>query len=584
MSKIIKGGFVMVELQGNTKKGSLKKLLAMFLAFCVCVSTFYVNDTFAQAAEGTKLLAEVKIAEGDQSLEEGASTRLSATVSYKVATDETATPDVTATCDVAIATDGNATVSDENAQKVTWNSSDETVATVAADGTVTALKEGKTEITAISVFAKKKSAPVTITVTKKQVAQVAATGVSLNKTTLGLKVGGSETLTATVAPSNATTKTVTWTTSDAKVATVLNGKVTAVAVGKANITATTNNGKTATCAVTVTAADTTPPTPTTVAVTSVKLNKKSVGVAVGKTTKLTATVAPANATNKAVTWKSSNTKVATVKNGTVKGVKAGTATITVTTKDGSKKATCKVTVNPVTKVTTNTKEVWVKVKKTVNVQAYVTPSDSPQKKVTWTSKNKKIATVDKNGKIKGVKKGKTDIIAKAGSKSAKITVNVVTKDKNATSVKLNKKKANLNVKKTLRLTATMSKGATNTLKWTTSNKKVATVDKFGVVTAKKGGVAKITVQAGKKKATCTITVPGVTLKKTSASIKKGKTTTIQIKSTIVKNDKVKSYTSSNKKIATVDKKGKVKGIKKGKANITVTMKSGATAVFKVTVK
>ena len=170
--------------------------------------------------------------------------------------------------------------------------------------------------------------------------EISVTGVSLNMTTLSLNEGESCTLTATVTPSSATNKSVTWSSSNTSVATVSSsGVVTAKAAGTATITVTTNDGgKTATCSVTV-------QTPT-VSVTGVSLNKTSLSMTVGDTETLTATVTPSNATDKSVTWASSNTSVATVSSsGVVTAKAAGTATITVTTNDGGKKATSLVTVN-----------------------------------------------------------------------------------------------------------------------------------------------------------------------------------------------------------------------------------------------
>ncbi|MDR2094854.1 MAG: Ig-like domain-containing protein [Treponema sp.] len=166
----------------------------------------------------------------------------------------------------------------------------------------------------------------------------AVTGVSLNKTTLSVAVGGTETLNATVAPADAANKNVTWTSSDPAKATVSgSGVVTGVAEGTTTITVTTvDGGYTATCTITVT-----PP----VDVTGVSLNKTTLSVYVGDTETLTATITPANATNKAVSWTSDNEGVATVSAaGVVKGVAEGTATITVTTADGGYTATCAVTV------------------------------------------------------------------------------------------------------------------------------------------------------------------------------------------------------------------------------------------------
>ena len=167
---------------------------------------------------------------------------------------------------------------------------------------------------------------------------VAVTGVTLDKTTVVLAEGETETLTATVSPENATNKAVTWTSSNEGVATVADGVVTAKAAGTATITVTTADGsKTATCAITVKAA--------TVSVTGVTLDKTSVTLTKGDTETLTATVAPENATNKAVTWTSSDENVATVADGIVTAKAAGTATITVTTADGRKTATCVITVD-----------------------------------------------------------------------------------------------------------------------------------------------------------------------------------------------------------------------------------------------
>ncbi len=176
-----------------------------------------------------------------------------------------------------------------------------------------------------------------------------ATGVTLSKSADTIAVGGSDQLTATIAPANGasqyiTWNNVTWTSSNPSVATVdQTGKVTAVALGTANISVTASN-LTATCAVTVQAAS-----PGTVSVTGVTLNKNSDTITAGQTDQLTATVSPSNATNKTLTWTSSDNSVATVDQtagvtGSVYGNAPGAATITVTTADGGSTATCAVTV------------------------------------------------------------------------------------------------------------------------------------------------------------------------------------------------------------------------------------------------
>ena len=226
-----------------------------------------------------------------------------------------------------------ATITPSNAtdQNVTWSSDNESVATVDQNGRVTAVAQGGATITAA---VDGKSAKCSVTV--NAAAPVPVTSVSLDKTSLGLTEGDTETLTATVEPSDATNKNVTWSTSDASIATVTDGVVTAVAPGTATITVTTvDQSKTATCTVTVT-----------VPVTGVTLNKTRTSLYVGDTETLTATVAPDNATNQAVTWTSSNPSVATVKNGVVTAVAPGIAVITATTQDGNHTAACAVTVRP----------------------------------------------------------------------------------------------------------------------------------------------------------------------------------------------------------------------------------------------
>ncbi|MCR5506169.1 MAG: Ig-like domain-containing protein [Bacilli bacterium] len=168
---------------------------------------------------------------------------------------------------------------------------------------------------------------------------VAVTGISLDSTSLSLEVGDTYTLTATVTPSDATDSSVTWSSSNKKVATVSNGLITAKGTGSATITAKAGN-YTATCKVTVSEASSEE-----VSVTGVSLSSSSLSLEVGDTSTLTATVTPSNATDSSVSWSSSNTSVATVSSsGKVSAIAAGSATITVTTTDGSYTDTCAVTV------------------------------------------------------------------------------------------------------------------------------------------------------------------------------------------------------------------------------------------------
>ena len=178
---------------------------------------------------------------------------------------------------------------------------------------------------------------------------VGVSGITLNKTALNLTIGASESLVATISPSNATNKDVEWTSSNTNVATVdTTGKVKAISTGSAIITVKTKDGaKIATCNVTV--------KNSVIPITGVTLNKTALNLVTGASESLVATISPSNATNKDVEWTSSNTNVATVDTtGKVTGVSSGSATITVKTKDGAKVATCNVTVkNPVISVNKN---------------------------------------------------------------------------------------------------------------------------------------------------------------------------------------------------------------------------------------
>ena len=169
---------------------------------------------------------------------------------------------------------------------------------------------------------------------------IAVTGVTLDKPTVSLVAGTNTTLIATVVPANAANKKVTWSSDKPEIASVdAKGTVTAHKAGAAVITVETDEGaKTASCKVTVTAK-------AAVAVTEVTLNKSKLRLEEGKSEQLTATVAPANATNKTVTWSSNKPDVAAVdKDGKVTAHKVGEATITVTTTDGGKAASCTVRV------------------------------------------------------------------------------------------------------------------------------------------------------------------------------------------------------------------------------------------------
>ena len=339
---------------------------------------------------------------------------------------------------------------------------------------------------------------------------VSVTGVTLDKSSISILVGASETLAATVSPKDAANKKVTWKSDKPTIATVdANGKVTGVAAGEAIITVTTEDGgKTATCKVTV--------SDTEIKVTGVTLNKTATSLLVGGSETLTATVAPAEATNKKVTWKSDKPEIATVDaNGKVTGVAAGEATITVTTEDGGKTATCKVTVKPnlVSEITLAALAIYVGESKAIT--ATVKPDDATNKALTWKSSDETVATVDATGKVTGKKIGTATITATAqdgSGVSGSCTVTVLSTVKKVT-VEPATLTLGQNKSYTLKATVEVFGSGTDTgVTWTSSDTTIATVDATGkVTTTDKTGTVTITATSKAdpaKKGTCTVKVSG----------------------------------------------------------------------------
>ena len=168
--------------------------------------------------------------------------------------------------------------------------------------------------------------------------------------------------------------------------------------------------------------------PEQVAVTGMTLEKKSIEVEKGKTETINAIITPENATRKAITWTSSDTNVATVTNGVVKGISAGTAIITATTKDGNFTDTCEVTVtqNAVTGIRISEKLIDLGMGYKKQITATVMPDDATDKSVEWTSENPEIAAVSDNGTITGKSYGRTVVTATTtdGGYTAKCVVRV----------------------------------------------------------------------------------------------------------------------------------------------------------------
>lgn len=330
-----------------------------------------------------------------------------------------------------------------------------------------------------------------------------------------------------------------------------------------------------------------PETPETIAVTGIMLNPTSVELTEGESVTITATVSPSDATNKQVQWSSNNPDIL-VSNGTVTtSFKPGAATttvngrevlgkgtITATTEDGGKTATCEITVFAktiaVTSISLSEDELFLEKGQSSSLEATVLPDNAADKTVQWTSSNTSVVTVDQNGTVNGVASGEATITASAGGQSATCIVHVVI---SVTSIALNK--TSLTLEKgsyeVLRATVFPEDATNKEVKWTSSDASVAYVAD-GVVSAHKGGEATITASIDGFTATCEVTVivpiSSISLNKTELTLLVGETA--QLEATILPEDatdKTVSWYTSNSEVVTVDG-GKITAVNFGTADIT----------------
>lgn len=302
-----------------------------------------------------------------------------------------------------------------NVKDLQWTSSNPEVASVDANGQVSALALGTADITVTTVDGGHTA------VCKVTVIQ-SVTGVTLDAETATLRVGEQTLqLTATVHPSDASDKSLVWTSSNAEVASVSEtGLVTPLASGEALITVTTvDGGFSATCAVTVVQP-----------VLSVTLNETSININPDMTFELVAQINPYNADNKELEWKSSDESVVTVdQNGVVTGVETGVgreATITVTSKDSGVSATCVVRVTKdVVGVELDCQYKRIEAGKEFQLTAIITPSDATNTNVLWTSSDSEVASVDATGKVTARSAGTAVITVTTEQNSYTATCKVV---------------------------------------------------------------------------------------------------------------------------------------------------------------
>ena len=420
------------------------------------------------------------------------------------------------------------TPADATMKYIHWVSVNPAIATVDDEGTVTGVAKGAVHVNVFigegTNLKENEIAHCLVTVTNEDVVPV--TSISLDKTKINLNAGETETITATVTPAN-TNEAVNWKPVDPTIVQIVKvegnkATIKGSAPGTTDVQVIAGNKVFASCQVTVTKAG--------VEVSSVTLDKTSLELSEGQSALLTATVKPDNATDKTVTWSSSNESVASVKDGYVYGVKAGNATITATA--GGKSATCQVTVKAVeitiSSIAFNpdTRTMYVGKTDYVSVNVQYTPADALPD-ITWVSDNPSIVEVqDASGAgmvgsgtkaLKAKAVGTAHITATAGGKSATLTVTV--EEVKLATIELSNKLITMTPNETSRLMVLRflnndgSEATGLTVEWHTNLSSIATVAKMSdsdpntaVVTAVAVGSAIITASVGGVQAECMIQV------------------------------------------------------------------------------
>lgn len=379
---------------------------------------------------------------------------------------------------------------------VVWTSSDSSVATV-NNGVVTGVKPGEAIITA-KIGAEQAICKVVVINNF-----VPITGIRFSNSNKTILVGSTQKLSVTVTPSNASNQSLSYTSSNPNIATVdSEGNVKGIAVGEAYITVSAA-GYQAVANIKVI---------NTISLNSISI-PKNLQLKEQSSSTLNVTFNPSNATNKKVTWKSSNPNVATVdSSGNVKAIAPGTATITVISSDGGKVATCNVEVTALSKkltgISLNKTELSMELDTEETLTVIFNPEYAENKNIKWSSSNTKIAKVS-NGKITPVKPGKVEIkaVSEDGNYEAVCQVTILSPPIESIKFAQAKQSVALGSIVTLKTISTPTDTAINNPIWTSSDETVATI-KDGVLTALKLGTTVITIsnEDGSIKAETTITV------------------------------------------------------------------------------
>ena len=317
----------------------------------------------------------------------------------------------------------NAEVNPSNAsnKKLFYSSSDSSVVSIDSSGNMTGNELGSAIIT---IVAENKSTSYKVNVVDK----INLESISISPSTMNLTEGNTGKLSISFSPENATDKSITWKSSNTGIVTVdASGNIKAISAGNATITATSNDGGyTSSSKITV--------NPLNKSLKGISLNKTELTLTVGESENLSVSYNPSYASNKEVTWSSSNKNIATIDNGKVTAIKPGTTEIKVISNEGKYESVCKVTVlsPPIESIKFEQDEQTVYVGSVTSLKTISTPEDTMINDPIWTSSDETIATID-NGKLTALKVGKTTVTVSdnEGKVTASTEITVVEKPEDA---------------------------------------------------------------------------------------------------------------------------------------------------------
>jgi uncharacterized protein YjdB len=381
---------------------------------------------------------------------------------------------------------------------VIWSSSNTSVVTI-TNGLIAALTTGSSTITVTSTDGSNVSTSITVTVLD---VNIPVTGITLDYTTRTLQPNNTLALLTTIVPSNATNQGIIWSSNSTNATVSSSGVVTARYAGIAVITATTLSGSlSASCTITIV-----------IPVTSFMLSPSVLNMNSLTSKSIMVTIFPSNATNKQITWLSSNTAIASITSSGVvtSGSIQGSAIITARSVDSGYTATVSVSVGiGVQSVSLNSQSISLTKGNTFQAIATIQPIDAANKNITWTSALSSVATVSSSGLITAVGNG-TGIIMGITQDKNKLAFMVVRVTTPISTVSLNQTVlvTARNMRSTLVATVLPSNASNKSITWTSSNPNVATVSSTGVVYGVSIGNIIITAQAvdGGIRAVCNVIV------------------------------------------------------------------------------